>query len=33
MSNKNKQKSSHDLFYNETKNCYTLNSSKPKKKK
>ena len=32
MSNKNKQKSSHDLFYNETKNCYTLNSSKPKKK-
>ena len=32
ISNKNKQKSSHDIFYNETKNCYTLNSSKPKKK-
>ena len=30
--NPNKQKSSHDLFYNDNKNCYTLNSSDVRKK-
>ena len=31
-SNPNKQKSSHDIFYNENKSCYTLNSTETKKK-
>ena len=30
--NPNKQKSSNDIFYNENKNCYTLNKSEAKKK-
>ena len=32
ISHPNKQKSSNDIFYNENKNCYTLNTSEAKKK-
>ena len=32
INNPYKQKSSHDIFYNENKNCYTLNSNETKKK-
>ena len=32
ISNPNKQKSMHDIFYNDNKNCYTLNTSDAMKK-
>jgi hypothetical protein len=32
ISNNNKQKSMHDIFYNDNNNCYTLNNSEAMKK-